>query len=260
MAEIRLLHPGLWVVETAVEDFEVRGAVVAGAERMVVFDTLVRPEDMIGVAELAQDLPLSVVYSHGDWDHVWGTEGLSRPLGEVLAHASCLPRFDRELPDTLAEKRAEAPDVYGHVELVAPTRTISTTTTLDLGGVSLELHPLPGHTPDTLVGFIPEWGTLLAGDAVEAPLPFLNEASPVASWVAGLEGWIETLGRWNREAPSRRATVIPSHGPVGGRELLVENVLYLRALLEGHTPKLPTDLSPFYVSTHAANLRIVGEL
>ena len=95
-------------------------------------------------------------------------------------------------------KRAEAPDAYGQVELVAPTRTISTATNLDLGGVSLELHPLPGHTPDTLVGFISEWGTLLAGDAVEAPLPFLNEASPVASWVAGLEEWVETLERWTR--------------------------------------------------------------
>jgi hypothetical protein len=67
LAEISLLRPGAWLVEADVEDFRVRGAVLAGSERVVVWDTLDRPNAMTGVANLAPSLPISVVYSHGDW-------------------------------------------------------------------------------------------------------------------------------------------------------------------------------------------------
>ena len=80
-------------METDLGDFQLRGAVIAGTERSVVWDTLSRPRDMDGVAELTSGLPLSVVYSHGDWDHVWGTAGLARPWDDILAHQSCTERF-----------------------------------------------------------------------------------------------------------------------------------------------------------------------
>lgn len=265
MAEIRGIHSGLWVVETGVEDFDVRSVVVAGSTAAVVFDTLARPRDMRGVAELAPGLPITIVYSHGDWDHVWGTAGLSRSWAEVLAHDVCLPRFNHEIPATLAEKQAENPSEFHRVELIPPTRTFPDRTLLDLGGITLELHHLPGHTPDSVVGFIPEWGVFLAGDAVETPLPFLNEGSPAEVWARGLEGWLATLEVWMERSPDRAEAlyppsprVIPSHGPMGGPELLANNVRYLRALLKGEDPVLPAELSPFYAQTHAVNRHRVG--
>ncbi len=164
---LQRLRPGLWAVETAVEDFDVRAVVVAGRRHTVVWDTLARPRDMAAVAHRIPHLPLTVVYSHGDWDHVWGTAGLSHPLQEILAHQACLPRFREELPATLEEKRAAHPGEYDAVILFPPTRTFRDILTLQLGEITLELHPLPGHTPDSVVGWIPEWGVLLAGDAVE---------------------------------------------------------------------------------------------
>jgi glyoxylase-like metal-dependent hydrolase (beta-lactamase superfamily II) len=309
MSDIGLLRPGLWSVETQVEDFHVRGVVVAGTRQAVVWDTLATPAHMAGVAELAPDLPLTVVFSHGDWDHVWGTAGLSRPWLEILAHEACLARFsgDRSstpsasgtpskpvphpgtgdsLPRTLEEKRAAFPGEYDQVVLIPPTRTIRDTVSLDLGGVTLEIHPLPGHTPDSLVGFVPEWGVFLAGDAVETPLPFLNPGSPVEEWAVALEDWARRLEEWDRR-PERLAAplpggaggdadpgltpaapigtrprdpiqvhaplVIPSHGPLGGPELLRRNVIYLQTLLAGEEPELPPDLPPFYLQTHKAN-------
>jgi glyoxylase-like metal-dependent hydrolase (beta-lactamase superfamily II) len=266
------IRPGLWSVETPVEDFHVRGVLVAGTGGAVVWDTLAAPEHMAGVAELAPDLPLTVVYSHGDWDHVWGTAGLSRPWWEILAHEACLARFSGDppgtgdsLPRTLEEKRAAFPGEYDQVVLIPPTRTIRDKVSLDLGGVTLELHPLPGHTPDSLVGFVPEWGVFLAGDAVETPLPFLNPGSPVEEWAVALEEWARHLEEWERRLervtvpqpgdprPLRTPLVIPSHGPVGGPDLLHHNVRYLRALLAGEEPELSPDLPPFYVQTHEAN-------
>jgi glyoxylase-like metal-dependent hydrolase (beta-lactamase superfamily II) len=304
MPDIVMVRPALWLVETAVEDFQVRGAVVAGNARAVVWDTLARPAHMAGVADLVPDLPITVVYSHGDWDHAWGTVGLSRPWSEVLAHEACVARFSGvlpalyhrpsgtpaapldhpvevpasqgDLPGTLEEKRRATPGEYDDVVLVSPTRTFRHSMVLDLGGVTLELHPLPGHTPDTVVGLVPEWGVFLGGDAVEVPLPFLNPGSPLEAWAQGLEGWARRLEEWPGGGTGRRrdsaappdgappgavaspsVLVIPSHGPLGGPELLRDNVRYLRDLLAGKEPDLPRDLPPFYVQTHHDNRSLV---
>jgi glyoxylase-like metal-dependent hydrolase (beta-lactamase superfamily II) len=289
------LRPGLWLVETLVEDFEVRSAVVRGRNRVVIWDTLARPADMGGVAGTAGDLPVSVVYSHGDWDHVWGTGGIGRRWEEVVAHEECGSRFVEEIPGTLAERRASAPEEYDGVTLVPPTRTFRERLDLDLGGVTLELHSLPGHTPDTIVGHLPEWGILLGGDAVEEPLPFLNAGVFLEEWADGLEGWAGTLDQWGRTAkgvdPPRGAAkgvdpvpgapcgigsghppapesalaqsshsplVIPAHGSIGGTGLLLANARYLRDLAAGREPELPKDLTPFYRDTHAANRGLAG--
>jgi glyoxylase-like metal-dependent hydrolase (beta-lactamase superfamily II) len=108
---------------------------------------------------------------------------------------------------------------------------------------------MPGHTPDTLVGFVPEAGVFLGGDAVESPLPFLNEASPIDEWRRELEWWATKL-----EAIPGRVRVVPSHGPVAGPELLRANARYLSDLLSGTEPTVPADLTPFYQETHQNNL------
>ena len=252
--EITFLRPGVWLVEADLEDFQVRGAVVAGTKRAVVWDTLARPEDMCGVAELIPDLPLSVVYSHGDWDHVWGTGGLSRHPDEIISHCVCLERFLCELPATLEETKKDDPRAYEEVLLVPPSRTFESSLTLELGGATLELHHLPGHTPDTVVGFIPEWGLFLAGDAVETPFPFLNPGTPAQAWGESLEDWSHRL-----ETTGMDSIVIPSHGPIGGPELLRENARYLQDLLTGRPPSIPEDLTEFYRETHDANQALVRQ-
>jgi glyoxylase-like metal-dependent hydrolase (beta-lactamase superfamily II) len=269
--DIVALRPGLWLVETRAEAFDVRAAVVAGTARCVVWDTLSRPPDMEGVAELTGDLPLWVAYSHGDWDHVWGTGGLSRAWEEIVAHEACGSRFRDEIPATLTEKVASEPDLYGSVVLVPPTRTFRRRITLELGGITLELHSLPGHTPDTIVGYIPQWNILLGGDAVEHPLPFLNPGSGIEGWVRRLERWAARLEAAGKGAAEGNASgeepglvpplpvVIPSHGPIGGPRLLRANARYLRELAAGTEPELPSGLTPFYRETHAANLALARD-
>jgi glyoxylase-like metal-dependent hydrolase (beta-lactamase superfamily II) len=226
---------------------------------------------MEGVAELIGDLPFRVAYSHGDWDHVWGTGGLPRDWEEIVAHEACGSRFRDDIPGALAEKVASEPDLYGSVTLVPPTRTFRRRTTLELGGITLEMHSLPGHTPDTIVGYIPQWNILLGGDAVEHPLPFLNSGSGIEGWVRGLERWAARLEAAGKGAAEGNLggkepglvpplpVVIPSHGPVGGPHLLRTNARYLRELAAGREPELPPGLTPFYRETHAANLVLARE-
>ena len=243
---VRTLRPGLHLVETEVEDFDVRAVVLMGETRAVVWDTLAHPAHMAGVGALVGSLPLTVVYSHADWDHVWGTSGLGR-VEEVVAQASAVQRFRTDVPKELARRRAATLHEWDEVVLVPPGRTFETSLALDLGGVTLELTTLPGHTPDCLVGYLPEWGVLLAGDTVETPLPVVNDGGAVRDWVARLHRWM---------AVTELSIVVPSHGRVGGVELLDETAKYLDGLLMGAAP--PEDvLTSFYEQTHRRNLALV---
>lgn len=258
---VRLLRPGLHLLETEVEDFDVRAAVLVGTERAVVWDTLAHPAQMECVAGIVgagreapargsapPPLPVTVVYSHADWDHAWGTCALG-DLEDVVAHAWAERRFRSDVPEELGARRAREPGVWDAVRLVPPTVLFERTHAIALGGATLELHALPGHTPDCIVGLVPEWGVLLAGDTVETPLPVVNDGRVVGSWADALERWL---------GDARVTTVVPAHGPVGGRELLERNVRYLRGLATGEGPADPSALPGFYRDTHRRNLEKAG--
>ena len=257
---MRTLRPGLHLLETEVEDFDVRAAVLLGRDRAVVWDTLAHPAHMEEVAGILAAsgkkarregrlaLRVTVVYSHADWDHAWGTCAVGE-VEDVVAHRHAAERFRTDVPAELEARRSREPSVWDAVRLVPPTVLLERAHTVDLGGATLELHALPGHTPDCIVGFVPEWGVLLAGDTVETPLPVVNDGGAVGAW-------IEELARW--ASNDRATTVVPSHGRVGGRELLEDTLRYLQGLPEGKGPADLSALPPFYRETHRRNLELAG--
>lgn len=242
----RLGKKNLWLTEIDLGDFNVRGMLILGEERVVVWDTLSHPDDMKVFLPMIGDRELVVVYSHADWDHVWGTGGLSSHNPTIIGHEVCRERFAIEVPRTLAEKIGEDEDRWQAVQLLPPTTTFAREHSISLGATTLSLHHLPGHTADSIVGFLPEEGVLLAGDAVETPLPQVPAGCDLA-------GWIEELSRWLEDP--RVETVVPSHGQMGGLEILARNIVYLRQLLAGGSVAVPETLSDFYRETHLANLR-----
>ena len=56
----------LWVQELDLGIFEVRGSLVLGQERAVIWDSLSHPRDMTPYLPLIGDRDLFVVYSHAD--------------------------------------------------------------------------------------------------------------------------------------------------------------------------------------------------
>ena len=247
--DLREFHPGLWLTELVLDDFDVRGAVLVGAERVLVWDTLSHPRDMAEVAQLAGDKPIYVAYSHADWDHCWGTAGLNPTL--IIARKACAARFaSGEVAREFADKQAADPGLWDEVRLIPPNLTFTCALALDLGGLVVTLIPLSGHTADCLVAFIPSLGVLLAGDTIETPLPYLSANSPLM-----LRYWIRELERW--QADTRIQTVIPAHGEIGDASLIAHNVRYLTALQSGETPDVPAEMTTFYVETHARNLALM---
>lgn len=247
MTTLTQFRPGLFLTELQLPDFAVRGAVVVGEKRTVIWDSLSHPRDMQPVKNLLVPKKWTLVYSHADWDHVWGTAGLPYQQQPIIGHANCLVRFAADVPAELNEKKKMQPGAWEEVMLVPPTQTFARALTLALGGLTLTLHHLPGHTQDCIVGFIPEWGVLLAGDTVETPLPVLNADSPLHAWIAALQSW---------EQNARVQHVIPSHGSIGGRELLRQNIIYLQNLQNAAAAALPEPLENFYRETHQQNLAI----
>jgi len=239
-------RPGLFLAEARLPDFAVRGAVIIGDKRAAVWDSLSHPRDMQAVLSLLAKKDWTLVYTHADWDHVWGTAGLAYAGKPIIGHDHCLTRFSQEVPVELREKQNAEPGAWNEVILIPPTQTFTNALSLDLGNPALHLHHLPGHTLDSIVGFIPAWGILLAGDAVETPLPVINQDSPIDKWIAELQRW---------ENDSRVQHVIPAHGKIGGRELLRQNIDYLLNLRAGIEPDIPDELDDFYRETHRNNLR-----
>ncbi|GAK52219.1 beta-lactamase domain protein [Candidatus Moduliflexus flocculans] len=249
MSSLHYFESNIWLTEVPLGDYSVRGALIVGAERVVAWDTLSHPHDMARVFPLLDEKELVIIYSHADWDHAWGTAGLPYHHATIIGHAACLARFSDDVPLTLREKQAAEPTRWDAVQLIAPNLTFQQELSLDLGDETLTLRHLPGHTPDSIVAFLPEQGILFAGDTVETPLPCLSEHCPLAPWIAELQRWADD---------GRVRLVIPSHGAIGGRELLHRNIEYLQRLANCEPIDFAEPLNDFYRETHEMNRRIAN--
>jgi glyoxylase-like metal-dependent hydrolase (beta-lactamase superfamily II) len=242
-------------------DFPVQAAQIEGSRHRVVIDTLIQPADMLPFAEATL-----VVYTHADWDHCWGTGAF--PGRPVIAHRLTRERLLESGEATLQRWQKKLPEEFRESRVVLPDITFEERLCIDAGGLSVDLHHLPGHTADSVVAHIPELGLLVAGDAVEAPLPSLN-------WVGHIRHWARELRRWAEAGPRH---VVPSHGKPGGVELLRLNADYIEYLvdkterflgagvpLEEIVQRIPLadcvpaagDLPDYYASTHQQNIRAV---
>jgi glyoxylase-like metal-dependent hydrolase (beta-lactamase superfamily II) len=250
MSEVTLreLMPALWLVERPLDaEMGVCAAIVFGAICSVVVDTLICPEDMVPVRDLLMErgLPVIVINTHADWDHTWGNSAF--PDVPIIAHRLCRAAMLTEGVATLAQKRGEEPERFGNVEIVPPTVTFSEFMDIDLGGLTLSMHALPGHTADEIVVHLPEIGVLLAGDAAEWPIP-TTATGPLRPWAEALRAWA---------ARDDVQTVIPSHGPVSDPQLLLDNATYLDALLT--SPEMPWEPPAgmeFYREAHLQNAEV----
>lgn len=197
-------------------DFPVQAAFVRGSRHRVVVDTLIRPADMLpfGGATL-------VVYTHSDWDHCWGTAAF--PGVPVIGHNLTRQRLlNSEVTAYLAQRRQKEPDAFEGSAVVPPDITFEGRLSIDIGGLTLCLEHLPGHTADSIVVHVPELNLLLAGDALERPIPSLNEAGHIRAWARALRRWCQ----------AGVTCVVPSHGRHGGPDLLQQNLDYIEALLD----------------------------
>lgn len=207
------------------EAIEVDAYVVSTQRYLVVLDTLLCPEDAAALLELVHDQragrPLLVANSHADWDHAWGNSFFSgQHFAPILAHEQALLRLrSPEAARELKDFQARSP-LFSNVTLTPPTITFAQHLSIHGGDLTIELLHAPGHQPDHSVAWLPELRLLLAFDAVEFPLPLLNEPE-------GVPLMFETLDRLLRLQPQR---VLCSHGKTTSVNVIGENLFYLRTI------------------------------
>jgi glyoxylase-like metal-dependent hydrolase (beta-lactamase superfamily II) len=246
-------------------------AVVSGNEALI-YDTQIsldRAELVRRTLEEQGVEKFTVLLSHWHLDHIAGN----------AAFADCELLASRRTHELLSQHRdaieagsQEGPP--GIKPLVMPTRLLEGRTSLNVGGLALELIPADIHSEDAVVVWLPERRLLLAGDTVEDPITYVMEPTKLEVHLVELD----------RLAALRPHRIFPSHGhpttiAEGGYSdgLIRATQTYIRALLRiRDEPSLkdtalrdliagPLDAGwisyfPRYEEAHQDNLRsVVGD-
>lgn len=173
---IKQIDPRIYLLDDA---GEATGYLVVGTQRAAVIDTMNGIADVCAAVRTLTDLPTVVINTHGHCDHIHG----NIYFNEAYLHPDDLP---------LALEHAQMPDF---VQLCAekslhmpPFRPIREGDVIDLGGVTLEIFDLPGHTPGGILVLDREDRILFTGDAINRHLWMqLEESLPIGQALAGLE-------------------------------------------------------------------------
>ncbi len=220
------------------EGMEVDAYVIITERYVVVLDTMLCPADVVAMMsfvtdELAGRMVLCVD-SHADWDHAWGnayfTDEQNAP---IIAHDYCRTRLlSQEAADELAEFQQSCA-LFREVRLVPPTITFTKSMVIHGGDLTIELKAAPGHHPDQIVAWIPALRLLLAFDAVEYPLPLMDDQRCVPDMFTTLEQLVALQAE----------RVLCSHGKSTSPQLVADNLQYVREierrsllLLQKHRP------------------------
>jgi len=190
-----------------------RGAIanigfIVGSNCVAVIDTGGSPpvgRALRGAIRAVTPLPICyVINTHVHPDHVFGNVAFEADRPEFVGHAKLGAAMQaRGRAYVAALKRTLGPDA-ADATLIAPTRAVTDTAELDLGGRTLRLRAWrTAHTDHDLTVFDEQTGTLWLSD-----LLFI-ERIPVVD--GSLRGWLEVLAELKRDSVRR---VVPGHGPV----------------------------------------------
>ena len=187
------------------------GGIVAGRERVLVFEGFGSADGAAWVAEQARGLtgrPVTdVVISHRHGDHHGGLGGFGASVARPTVWATASTR------DTvLSEDGNDARDMLEAAESVAEDRP----TTIDLGGRQVAITPYAGHTASDIIAVVDD--VTFCGDVLWTGLvPNYVHATPI-----DLDRTVDAM------LGDRTATMVPGHGPLPGADTLEE----YRAVLE----------------------------
>jgi len=194
--------------------FPTASAIVVTQSRAFVIDTLTRPQDMdpvlAALADRATGRRRVVVNTHHHWDHVYGNAAFR--TSDIVAQRTC-PRLLEAQLHGISES-VPAPPREG---VPGPTLTFGDRLTYLGDDETVHLIHTPGHSADSIVVYLDEASVLFAGDTLEWPLPTFTQRDSCDTWVRTL--------RQLKQLPAE--TIVPSHGPVMGKELIDANERYI---------------------------------
>ncbi len=161
---------------------------VAGERKAVLFDTMMGFGDLRGyVAELTPLEPM-VINSHCHFDHMGGNWQFERAwLG--AEDLSLMELGAQRIPTLTKTLKADLTAMECCFTDKSRVCAIEGGTVIELGGRTVEVIPLPGHTPGSIGLLCREDRLLLAGDALSPQYCiFFQESLPLAESVRTVHG------------------------------------------------------------------------
>lgn len=214
--EVRQIAQGVYVHTGLLEEPSVanRGDVsnlgfVVGASCVAVIDsgeTFAIGRALRAAIARVTTLPICyVINSHMHPDHVFGNAAFAADAPRFIGHARLAAAFAaRGEHYRHALERDLGAEADGSI-VVPPTQEVTSETSIDLGGRTLQLHAWPpSHTDNDLTVVDEQTGTWWLAD-----LLFVEH---VPALDGSLRGWLATLAAL-RDMPLPRH-VVPGHGPV----------------------------------------------
>ena len=169
-----------------IENSEVFMDLLVGEHHALLFDTGYGFDDLHGLVRRITDLPLYVVNSHGHVDHACGNWQFS----EVFIHPADVQLcMEHNGPDMrmLEMDRAVLPVGFSMEDYLSHDcgflRPVQEGDVFDLGGKTLDVVELPGHTRGSIGLYLREKRMLYVGDAVNCFIwLFLPEAASLTEY------------------------------------------------------------------------------
>ncbi len=167
-----------------IENSGVHMDLLVGEHHALLFDTGYGFEDLHGLVRRITDLPLYVVNSHGHVDHAAGNWQFDEVFIHPLDVAVCIEHNGPEM--RMAEMdTAVLPEHFDLEEYLSHDcghlRPVVEGDVFDLGGITLEVVELPGHTAGSIGLYWREEKLLYVGDGVNCFVwLFLPEATKLS--------------------------------------------------------------------------------
>lgn len=198
--------------------------VIVGNDGLMIIDTLAAPfhaRDFVAAIRRVTDKPFRhVINTHHHGDHVNGNQYF--PGAEIVSHPYCRAEVLKMVdgPRTWAKREGWA-DGTEERRILPPTTTVDGKLTYHYAGNVVEVLPMiPAHTYGDLVVYLPEHKVMFVGDiGFFYVAPFCQNAHP--------SNWIEIC---KKIESMDVATIVPGHGPIGGKTELADMRGYLELL------------------------------
>ena len=173
---VKKIRDGIFLLD---EDHEATGYLIEGEDKALVIDTMNAHCDLKATVRSLTDKPLMVVNTHGHGDHIFGN---------MYFDEAYMNPADTDLSRMFLDTDDFREYIKERGQVMPPFKDIRGGDVIDLGGRTLEVYDVPGHTKGSIFLLLREDRILFAGDSVNHHLWLqLDGCPPVSEYVKTLE-------------------------------------------------------------------------
>ena len=227
MYKVNEIFPG---IRHITETMGVGFTLIEGSERAILFDTGYGMEDVKAFITTMTDKPVTVLLSHGHHDHMLGARWFPKTYLCAEDMEEFLERTGKgqrtKVKAQAEEQHVSVPEDFMTAEIAPPETILFNEKAgsferkrVNLGSLEVQVIKVPGHTPGSIVLYVPAYDLLLTGDDWNpCTWMWFPTSAGAGLWRNRMKELIHTLEEENRRTIQ---SVICSHQPMKreGREL-----------------------------------------